>query len=52
MKSLITTSVYFGEIQLRKENLKSVFWVTEFGCPNRYTSLPTSLNTSMYVHDN
>ena len=49
MKSMITTSVYFVEIQLRKENLKSVFWVTEFGCPNGYTSLPNSLNTSMYM---
>ena len=38
------------KIQLIKENLKSVFWVSEFGHPNRYTSLPNGLNMSL-VHE-
>ena len=32
--------VFFVEIQLKKENLKIVFWEPEFGCPNQYTGLP------------
>ena len=32
----------FVEVQLEKENLKSVFWH-----PNRYTSLPNSMNMSL-----
>ena len=35
-------NVLFVEIQLKKENLKSVFWVPEFGCPNWYTGLLTT----------
>ena len=35
------------EIQLEKENLKSVFWATEFGCPNWYTDLPNDLTMSL-----
>ena len=26
--------IYFFEIQLKKEKLKSAFWTPEFGCPN------------------
>ena len=37
----------FIETQLKKENLKSVFWAPEFGHPNRYTGLSNSLNTSL-----
>ena len=49
-KSLITTSTYFfNEIQLKKENLKFVFWVSEFGRLNRYTSLPNDLNRSLLI---
>ena len=42
---------FFVKSQLKKENLKSVFWATEFGCPNRYTGLPNGLNTSMDIQD-
>ena len=34
-------------MQLKKENLKGVFWAVEFGRPNRYTSLQNDLNTSI-----
>ena len=48
MKSLIATSTYFfDEIQLKKQNLNSIIWVPEFGCQNRYTSLPNSLDMSL-----
>ena len=40
-------NVFFGEIQLKKENFKSVVWVSEFGHSNRYTGLPNGLNTSL-----
>ena len=46
-KSLITTSTCFLLKCKWKKNLKSVFWAPEFGCPNRYTSLPNDLNTSL-----
>ena len=39
----------FVEIQMEQKNLKSVFWASEFGCPNLYTSLPNGLNTSLRV---
>ena len=39
----------FVEIQMEQKNLKSVFWASEFGCPNQYTSLPNGLNTSLRV---
>ena len=42
-------SVFFVEIQLKKENLKSVFWVPEFRCPNQYTCLPNGLDLSLNV---
>ena len=33
MKSLIATSTYFfDEIRLKKQNLNSIIWVPEFGC--------------------
>ena len=48
VKSLIATSTFFFiEIQLKKENLKSIFWALKFGRPNRYTGLPNGLNTSL-----
>ena len=40
-------NVFFVEIQLKKEHLKNVFWVPEFGCPDWYTGLPNSLNMSL-----
>ena len=40
-------NVFFVEIQLKKENLKSAFWLPEFGCPNHYTGLPNALNMSL-----
>ena len=40
-------NIFFVEIQLKKENLKSVFWGAEFGHPNRYTDLPNSLDTKL-----
>ena len=47
MKSLTATSnFFFLEIQLKKEKLV-LFWVPKFGCPNQYTSLPISLDTSL-----
>ena len=45
---IIATSTYFFvEIQLKKENLKSVFLAPEFGCPNWYIDFPNSLNMSL-----
>ena len=38
-------NVFYVEIQLKKENLGSVFWVPEFGHPNWYTGLPDNWNT-------
>ena len=32
---------------MKKLNLKSVFWVQEFGHPNQYTSLTNNLNTTV-----
>ena len=40
-------NIFFAEIKLTKENLKSVFWAPEFGCPKKYIGLPNSLNTSL-----
>ena len=40
-------NVFFVEIQLKRENLKSVFRAPEFGHPDRYTGLPNGLNTSL-----
>ena len=40
-------NVIFVEIKLKNENLKRVFWEPEFGRPNRYTSLPNDLSTSL-----
>ena len=37
----------FVEIQLKKQNLKSVIWVPEFGPPNQYTHLPNTNDTSL-----
>ena len=39
--------MFFVEMQLKKQKLKSDFWVPELGCPNRYTGLPNGLNTSL-----
>ena len=44
-------SIFFIEIQLKKENLRSVFWVLEFGCPNQYTGLPNDLDTLLISFD-
>ena len=43
---------FFVQIQLKKENFKSFFWVPEFGHPNRYTGLQNSLNMSLQVAKN
>ena len=40
-------SVFFVEIQLQKENLKSAFWTPEFGPPYRYAGLPNGLHMSL-----
>ena len=40
-------NIFFDDIQLKKENLKSDFWVPEFRHPSRYTSLSNSLDTSL-----
>ena len=37
----------FRKVQLKKENLKSVFWESEFGCPNWYAGLPNGLDMSL-----
>ena len=34
---------------MNKENLKSVFWVPEFGHPNWYTGLPNRLDMSLSI---
>ena len=45
MKSLTAASTsFFLEIQLKKQNLKSVVWALEFGHPKQYTGLPNSLD--------
>ena len=45
MKSLIATTKYF--LLKEKNAFKSVLWVPEFGCPNRYTGLSNDLDTSL-----
>ena len=40
-------NIFFVEIKLKIEILKSVFWVPEFGCPNWYTSFLNGLNVSL-----
>ena len=40
---------FFVEIQLKNENLISVFWVPKFGCPNLHTGLPNGLDTSLHL---
>ena len=40
-------NAFFAEIQLKRENLNSVFWAAESGLPNRYTGLSNDLNKSM-----
>ena len=56
IKSLIAIQHIFVEVQLKKEKLKSVFWVPGFGCPIWYTSLPIdldmSLTTNAYILNN
>ena len=42
-------NVFFVQIQLNKQNLKSVIWVQEFRLPNQYTSLPKGLDTSLHI---
>ena len=44
--------VFFVEIQLKKENSKSVFWAQEFERPNHYIGLPNDLNTSPTMNCN
>ena len=41
-------NLFFVEIQLAKQNLKSDTWGQEFGCPNRYTGLPNGIRPCMY----
>ena len=50
VKSLIAyfINIFLAEIQLKKENLKSVFWAAEFGHSNWYTSLLNHLNMALY----
>ena len=44
-------NMFFVETQLRKENLKSIIWVPEFGCPTQYTGFPNSINmTLIYIY--
>ena len=40
-------NIYFVEVQLKSESLKSVFWAPEFGNPNRYMSLLNHLNMTL-----
>ena len=40
-------NIFFVEIQLKKQNLKSIFLAPEFGHPNWYTSLLKGLDTSL-----
>ena len=49
VKSLIAyfINIFLAEIQLKKENLKSVFWAAELGCSNWYTSLLNHLNMAL-----
>lgn len=49
VKSLTTTLTYyfFVETQVKKENLKIGFWVSEFKCASCYISLPNVLNVSL-----
>ena len=42
-------NIFFVEIQLKKENLKSAFWAPEIVCPKWYTGLPNDLNTSLII---
>ena len=37
----------FIQIQLKTENLKSVFWVQEFGYASWYIGLPYNLGTTL-----
>ena len=41
-------NIFLVEIKMKKENLKSVFWAPEFGCPDQYTALQNGLNMSLY----
>ena len=50
MKSLIAIQHVFVEVQLKKEKLKSVFWVQVFGCTIWYTSLPIDLDMSLITN--
>ena len=40
-------NAFFVEIQLKKENLITVFLAPEFGRPSGYTGLQNDLNTSL-----
>ena len=42
-------NVFFVEIQLKKNILKSVFWAPEFGRPNQYNGLLNGLNMSLDI---
>ena len=42
-------SVFFVQIQLKKENLKSVFQMPEFRYPSWYTGLQNGLDTLLEV---
>ena len=44
--------VFFVEIQLKKENLRSIFWTPEFVHADWYTGLPNGLNTSLQYKRN
>ena len=44
-------NIFFVEIQLTKQNLKSDNWASEFGRPNRYTGLPNGLYTSLNIEE-
>ena len=51
VKSSIAPSTYFPvffvEMQLTKQNLKSDIWAPEFGRPKRYTGLPNGVAASL-----
>ena len=40
---------FFVELQIKKDNLKSVFWVPEFGHQNPYTGPQNNLNMSLLI---
>ena len=42
-------NIFFAEIQLNKQNLRSAIRVLEFGPSKQYTGLPNGLDTSLQL---